>query len=112
MKNPNTYNEVQDANYVMKMMEDVFGHRITSWSPEDTLRLKNKVMQPIDDKEKEVYVAIVEPLMNRKSYVPKKKDAFLDSFVDLTTRVSPEDFEHSDDDDLKRVEKNLGVDLT
>jgi DNA polymerase II large subunit len=112
MKNPKKYNEVLDANYIIRMMEDVFGHRITSWSPKDTLRLKNKLEQPISDDEKEVYVSIVEPLMNKKSYIPKKKDAFLDSFVDLTTRVNPEDFEHSDEDELKRVEKNLGVDLT
>lgn len=112
MKKKQTYKEIQEADYIMKMMEDVFGHRITSWSPKDTMKLKNKLYQPIKDKEKEHFVAIVEPLMNKKSLVPKEKDAFLDSFVDLTTRVSPEDFKHSSEDDLKRVEKNLGVDLT
>jgi len=112
MKNPKKYNEVKDAEYVLKMMEDVFGHRVTSWSPADTKKLKGKLYQPLTDKEKETFVAIVEPLMNKKSFVPKEKDATLDSFVDLTTRVSPDDFMPSDDDKLKRVEKNLGVDLT
>lgn len=112
MKNPKTYNEIKDANYIIKMMEDVFGHRITSWSPKDTLRLKNKLREPLTDKEKEVHVAIVEPLMNKKSYVPKKKDAFLDSFVDLSTRVSPNDFKPTKDPDGEELDSILGVDLT
>ena len=112
MKNPKTYNEVKDANYIMRMMEDVFGHRVTSWSPEDTLRLKNKLREPLTDKEKEYHVAVVEPLMNKKSIIPKKKDAFLDSFVDLTTRVSSDDFEPSEDPDAEELDSILGVDLT
>jgi len=113
MKNPKTYTEIKDANYIMEMMkEDVFGHRVTSWSPKDTLRLKNKLREPLTDKEKEMHVAVVEPLMNKKSYVPKEKDAFLDSFVDLTTRVSPKDFDPSEDPDAEELDSILGVDLT
>ena len=112
MKNPKTYNEVKDANYIIKMMEDVFGHRVTSYSPKDTLMLKNKIYEPITDKEKEAHVAIVEPLMNKKSYVPKEKDAELDSFVDLSTRVNPRDYAPTKDEDEKELNSILGVDLT
>jgi hypothetical protein len=106
------FKEIIDANYIIQMMEDVFGHRITSWNPEDTRKLKGKLYQPISDKEKEEYVKIVEPLMNKKSIIPKKKDAFLDSFVDLDVRVSQDDYSSSDDEDAKELEKLLGVDLS
>jgi len=87
------YKEINDAKYIMDMMkEDVFGHRVTQYSPKDTLRLKNKLMQPTTDAEKDAYVAIVEPMMKRKTYISPDKDAFLDSFVDLDTRVSQRDF--------------------
>jgi len=112
MKNPKTYNEVKDANFILKMMEDVFGHRVTSYSPKDTLRLKNKLYQPLTDKEKEDYVKIVEPLMKRKSLVPQEKDAELDSFVDLSTRVKPIDYTPTKDKDEKELDSILGVDLT
>lgn len=112
MKKKTTYREVKEADYIMKMMEDVFGHRIVSWSPKDTLRLKNKLYTPLSDKEREHHVAVVEPLMNKKSFVPKDKDAFLDSFVDLTTRVSPKEFEPSKDPDAEELDSILGVDLT
>jgi hypothetical protein len=93
------YKEINDAKYIMDMMkEDVFGHRVTSYSPKDTLRLKNKLMQPTTDAEKEMFVATVEPLMKRKSYISPDKDAFLDSFVDLDTRVSQRDFMGTDDE--------------
>jgi len=93
------YKEIQDAKYIMDMMkEDVFGHRVTSYSPKDTLRLKNKVKQPTTDAEKEAFVAIVEPMMKRKTYISPDKDAFLDSFVDLDTRVSQRDFIGSEDE--------------
>jgi hypothetical protein len=99
MKNNKTYKELQDAKYIMDMMkEDVFGHRVTSYSPKDTLRLKNKLMQPTTDAEKEMFVATVEPLMKRKTYISPDKDAFLDSFVDLDTRVSQRDFIQPEDD--------------
>lgn len=107
-----TYKEVQDANYIIRMMEDVFGHRITSYSPADTARLHNKLMQPVSDEEKEDYVKVVEPLMNRKTLVPKKKDAFLDSFVDLDTRVPQKDFQTTTDDDAEKLGKLLGIKLT
>jgi hypothetical protein len=93
------YKEIQDAKYIMDMMkEDVFGHRVTSYSPEDTLRLKNKVKQPTTDAERDAYVTVVEPLMKRKTYISSDKDAFLDSFVDLDTRVSQRDFMGAEDE--------------
>jgi hypothetical protein len=76
----------------------VFGHRVTQYSPKDTLRLKNKVRQPTTDTEKEMFVAMVEPMMKRKTYVSPDKDAFLDSFVDLDTRVSQRDFMGPEDE--------------
>ena len=99
MKKNRTYKELKDAKYIMDMMkEDVFGHRVTSYSPKDTLRLKNKLMQPTTDAEKEAFVAIVEPMMKRKTFISPDKDAFLDSFIDLDTRVSQRDFIQPDDD--------------
>lgn len=112
MKNKLTYREIKEADYIIKMMEDVFGHRVTSWNPADTARLKGKLQQPISDKEKESFVAIVEPLMNKKSIIPKKKDAFLDSFVDLDTRVTQKDFEPTSDPEAEKMDKLLGIDLT
>lgn len=93
------YKEIQDAKYIMDMMkEDVFGHRVTQYSPKDTLRLKNKLMQPTTDYEKEMFVATVEPLMKKKTYISPDKDAFLDSFIDLDTRVSQKDFNSPEDE--------------
>jgi hypothetical protein len=94
------YKEINDAKYIMDMMkEDVFGHRVTQYSPKDTLRLKNKLMQPTTDAEKEMFVAVVEPLMKRKSYISPDKDAFLDSSVDLDTRISQRDFIRPEDEE-------------
>jgi len=115
MKNPKTYIEVKDANYILQMMEDVFGHRITSWSPKDTLKLKNKLSQPTTEKEKEQHVAVVEPLMKKKTFLPSKKDQHLDSFLDLDTRISQSDYEDTTQDSEKSVqdiEKSLKTDLT
>jgi hypothetical protein len=112
MKTKLKYKEIKEADYIIKMMEDVFGHRVTSWNPADTARLKGKINQPISDKEKESFVAVVEPLMNKKSLIPKKKDTFLDSFLDLDTRVSQKDFETTTDPDAEEMEKLLGIDLT
>jgi len=112
MKKKLTYKEIEEADYVMKMMEDVFGHTITSWSPQDTARLKAKLYQPISDKEKEDYVAVVEPLMNQRSLIPKNKDRYLDAFLDLDTRVSQKDFEPDEDPDADKLDKMLGADLT
>jgi hypothetical protein len=68
--------------------------------------LKNKLKQPGSDAEREEYVDTVEPLMNKKSIIPKKKDKFLDAFVDLDTRVSQNDFEPTIDlDDYKKQTK-------
>lgn len=94
------YKEIEEATYIMDMMkEDVFGHRVTQYSPKDTFRLKNKLSQPTTDAEKEMFVAMVEPLMKRKSYISPDKDAFLDSFVDLDTRVPQHDFIQSDNEE-------------
>jgi hypothetical protein len=100
--------ELKETNEIIGMMEDVFGHRVTSWSPKDTAKLKNKLRQPVSDKEKEEYVDIVEPLMNKKSFVPKEKDKFLDSFIDLDTRISQKDYEPTIDlDTYKKVREPL-----
>jgi len=96
-KRKKMYKEVEDANYIMSMMEDVFGHRVTSYSPKDTNMLKNKIRQKMSDKEREEFVDKVEPLMNKKAFVPKGRDKFLDSFVDLDTRVSQKDFDQTID---------------
>ena len=112
MKKKSIYKEIEEADYVMKMMEDVFGHTVTSWSPRDTARLKAKLYQPISDKEKEDYVAVVEPLMNKKSLIPKNKDRYLDAFLDLDTRVSQKDFLPQYDPDAEELDNMLGVDLT
>ena len=68
--------------------------------------------QPVSDEEKEEYVAIVEPLMNRKSIIPKKKDRYLDAFLDLDTRVSQRDFLPQEDPDSEELDSMLGADLT
>jgi len=94
------YKEINDANYLLDMMnEDVFGHRVTSYSPKDTNKLKNKLSQPTTDSEKEMFVAMVEPLMKRKTFISPNKDATLDGFVDLDTRVSQHDFMDTEDGD-------------
>ncbi len=93
------YKEIEEAKHIMDMMkEDVFGHRVTQYSPKDTFRLKNKLTQPTTDAEKEMFVATVEPLMKRKSYISPNKDAFLDSFIDLDTRVGQSDFVSKDEE--------------
>lgn len=99
-KRKKMYKEIEESKYIMDMMkEDVFGHRVTQYSPKDTFRLKNKLSQPTTDAEKEMFVAMVEPLMKRKSYISPDKDAFLDSFVDLDTRVGQHDFMQPDDEE-------------
>lgn len=99
-KRKKMYKEIEESKYIMDMMkEDVFGHRVTSYSPKDTIRLKNKLSQPTNDTDKEAFVAVVEPLMKRKTYVSPDKDAFLDSFVDLDTRVSQRDFIRPEDEE-------------
>lgn len=98
-KRKKMYKEIEETKYIMNMMkEDVFGHRVTQYSPKDTFKLKNKLSQPTTDAEKEMFVAMVEPLMKRKSYISPDKDAFLDSFVDLDTRVGQADFVSQDEE--------------
>ena len=112
MKNKSTYKEIQEADYVMKMMEDVFGHRVTTWTPKDTARLKGKLYQPLSDKEKEAYIDIVEPLMLRKTFIAPGKDRYLDAYLDLDTRISQQDLEPDEDRESERLDKMLGADLT
>ena len=104
MKNKKIYGkEIEETKEILKMMEDVFGHRVTSYSPKDTSKLKHKLSQPTNDKEKEDYVDTVEPLMLKKSIIPKNKDKFLDSFLDIDTRVKSSDFDSTVDlDDYKK----------
>jgi hypothetical protein len=112
MKKKLTYREIRETDYIMRMMEDVFGHRVTSWNPADTKRLHGKLRQPTSDAEKEVFVAIVEPLMKRKTYISPDKDRYLDAFLDLDTRVSQQDFEPTEDPEAEKMDKLLGIDLT
>jgi len=113
MKKKYTYKEVQDANYIMEMMkEDVFGHRVTSWNPKDTAKLKGKLYQPLTDKEKEDYVTVVEPLMLRKTFIAPGKDRYLDAFLDLDTRISQQNLEPDEDRESERLDKILGSNLT
>ena len=104
MKNKKIYGkEIEETKEILKMMEDVFGHRVTSYSPKDTSKLKHKLSQPISDTEKQEYVDTVEPLMLKKSMIPKDKDKFLDSFLDINTRVKDSDFDSTIDlDDYKK----------
>ncbi len=99
---------IKETQEIMGMMEDVFGHRVTSYSPKDTNKLKNKLSQPVSDKAKQDYVDTVEPLMNKKSFVPKGRDKTLDAFVDLDTRISQKDYEPTIDlDTYKKVKEPL-----
>jgi hypothetical protein len=98
--------ELEETDEVIdRMREDVFGHRVTSYSPKDTHRLKNKLNTPIDDVDKEKRVAVVEPLMARKSIIPKFKDPSLDSFLDIDTRVSQKDFDPTIDLDMYKKKR-------
>lgn len=91
-------------NTIKRMTEDVFGHRVTTWTPRDTAKLKKKLHTPISDKERDQHVADVEPRMDKKSVAPKEKDKFLDSFIDLDTRVSQKDYEPTIDlDTYKKI---------
>lgn len=112
MKKKSIHKVIEETNSIMRMMEDVFGHRVTSWSPEDTRMLKGKLYQPLSDEEKEEFVAVVEPLMKKKTFIAPDKDRYLDAFLDLDTRVSQQDFEPKEDPDAEKLDKMLGTDLT
>lgn len=89
---------------ILRMTEDVFGHRVTTWTPKDTAKLKGKLRQPMNDKERQDHVDAVEPRMDKKSVAPKEKDKFLDSFIDLDTRISQKDYEPTIDlDTYKKI---------
>ena len=46
--------------------------------------------------------------MNKKSFIPKEKDKFLDSFIDIDTRISQKDYEPTIDlDTYKKVRTPL-----
>jgi hypothetical protein len=105
------YQEVKDADYIMKTMwEDLFGHRVTQWSPQDTARLHNKLILPVTDKDKEAYIKMIEPIMQQKSIIPTKRTKYLDSFLDLYTRVDPDDLTPDKDDDADQLNALLGID--
>lgn len=97
--------QIEDIkNTIIRMTEDVFGHRVTTWTPRDTAKLKRKLRQPMNDKERQDHVDVVEPRMDKKSVAPKEKDEFLDSFIDLDTRISQKDYEPTIDlDTYKKV---------
>lgn len=102
------YKEIEEMKEVMGMMEDVFGHRVTSYSPKDTSKLKNKLSQPTTDSEREDYVDIVEPLMKKKSVKPAVDDDMLNSFLDIDTRVYKRDFKSTIDlDDYKKKPEKI-----
>lgn len=102
------YKEIEEMKEVMGMMEDVFGHRVTSYSPKDTSKLKNKLSQPTTDSEREDYVDIVEPLMKKKSVKPAVDDDTLNSFLDIDTRVYKRDFKSTIDlDDYKKKPEKI-----
>lgn len=97
--------QIEDIkNTIIRMTEDVFGHRVTTWTPRDTAKLKRKLRQPMNDKERQDHVDAVEPRMDKKSVAPKEKDKFLDSFIDLDTRISQKDYEPTIDlDTYKKI---------
>jgi hypothetical protein len=101
--------QIENIKYTIRnITEDVFGHRVTTWTPKDTAILKRKLRQPVSDTEKQEFVDTVEPLMNKKSFIPKEKDKFLDSFIDLDTRISQKDYEPTIDlDTYKKVNTPL-----
>ena len=93
---------------IIRMTEDVFGHRVTTWTPKDTAKLKKKLSQPTTDSQRQDYVDAVEPRMDKKSVAPKDKDKFLDSFIDIDTRISQKDYEPTIDlDTYKKVRTPL-----
>jgi len=93
---------------IIRMTEDVFGHRVTTWTPKDTAKLKKKISQPTSDKQRQDYVDAVEPRMDKKSVAPKEKDKFLDSFIDIDTRISQKDYEPTVDlDTYKKIRTPL-----
>ncbi len=102
--------ELAETNEIIdRMKEDVFGHRVISYSTKDTDKLKNKINTPVDDADKEKHVSIVEPLMAKKSIIPKFKDPSLDSFLDLDTRVSQKDFDPTIDLDVYKKKREKVV---
>lgn len=108
----NLYNyekQLQEMKEIMDMMkEDVFGHRVTTWTPKDTAKLKNKLRTPMTDKERQDHVDAVEPRMDKKSVAPKQKDNNLDSFIDLDTRISQKDYDQTIDlDSYKKIRTPL-----
>lgn len=107
-KRKKMYKEIEEAKEIMKMMEDVFGHRVTTWTPKDTAMLKNKISQPTNDQEKEEFVSMVEPLMKKKSTTAKGLDKELRKFIDLDTRIGSQDYQQTIDlDDYKKKSEKI-----
>lgn len=93
---------IRETNSILKLMrETLFGHRVMDYSPKDTKRLRNKIKEPWTDKEREEHMNTVEPLMNKKQYVMPGKDASLDRYLDLDTRVSRDDYLPSPEDEVE-----------
>jgi hypothetical protein len=102
------YNRIKNGKYPKSVKEDVFGHRVTTWTPRDTAMLKNKISQPTNDKEKEDFVTMVEPLMKKKSTTAKGLDKELRKFIELDNRISSQDYEQTVDlDDYKKKPETI-----
>lgn len=117
--------EIEEAFAILKMMREnmttnMFGNRITTYTPKDTAKLRKKLNEPTTDKEREEHMKKVEPLMNRRQAVQQGVEPTLDRALDLDTRVSPEDYEPSvkkskkytdsdDEDDIKSQFNDLDI---
>lgn len=111
MNKASKYIEVLEADYLIKKMwEDLFGHRAMQWSPKDTAKLHKNLITPLTDKEKEAYLRVIEPIMQKKSMLPSQRSKYLDSFLDLYTRVDPSDLSPEQDDDEENLDSLLGLD--
>lgn len=102
---------IRDTNYILRMMEDVFGHRVTTWTPRDTKILKRKIRVPITDKGREEYTNRVLPLMQRKTLTTTETDPLLKQFLDLYTRINKKDTEDVDDREEIDIEKIMDTDI-
>ncbi|WWT39384.1 hypothetical protein [Microcystis phage Mel-JY01] len=104
------HSTIQDTIYILKMMEDVFGHRVTTWTPRDTRILKTKIRVPITDKGREDYVKKVLPLMQRKTLTTVETDPMLKQFLDLYSRIKNKELEDVDDREEIDIDKIMDTD--
>lgn len=111
MNEASKYIEVREADYLIKKMwEDLFGHRMVQWSPKDTAKLHKNLLTPTTDKDKEDYLNVITPLMQKKSVLKTPRSKYLDAFLDLYTRVNPTDLEPTQDTDSDELDSLLGLD--